>query len=237
MRAHFMIPALCSSLMLYSIGPTKAGPLPPGQRTGAMFFVGGGAAFVSNPRGSELGDVDPRLGLAAGVLVTSPEPGAVAFDLGLILERRGAVTRVNWQSWLPGSKAIGIEREFALTQLTVPLRARLDLAQGGNRPYVTFGPELSILLRARSELTVIEEGHRRSAGGDDVTRWANRFIWGTYTGVGTTRRLGRKEAFLELGLSLGLEGVGGDSGAKDAPASGLGEAKTRMLLLSGGIQL
>ena len=89
-------------------------------------------------------------------------------------------------------------------------------------------------------LTIPTCSHRPAAiapDDHDITPWSETFSWEMYLGVGTSHRAGKHNRSFELGISLGLEGVGGDDGMADVPRSGLGESKTRLLPFSAGIQL
>jgi hypothetical protein len=93
-----------------------------------------------------------------------------------------------------------------------------------------------LILLPESRLAKLELGLladvRRTVTHD---RWWSGSPGGLYAGVGLTRTLHDHKCSLELGLSLGLEGVGRDSWSLRRRSSGIWNERPRLVAISAGI--
>mgnify|MGYP002814190460 CR=1 FL=1 len=220
----------CSTASLVEASPVESG------RNRPVVFLGVGRATTSNPSPQRFSSVDPTAGYRIGMYLPYRHSRLVGIDVGLTFETRGAVGHATSAGWGSDPIPFEVERDFALRYLTIPLRARVPLRQGRFVPYVTLGPELSVLLNAKSDVTTVSAGWHRTES-QDLTRWADLFSWGAQASIGVRQLVNGRPLFLELGLSRGLEGVGGDDLKVGQIPSGLGEAKTSLLVVAAGVQL
>jgi hypothetical protein len=205
-------------------------------RRGPALLVGFGGASLSNPDPHRFTGIDPRPGFRAGLLISSPESRLVSLDIGLLLDVRGAATHSSRWNMPPDSRRIDYRRTYTLTYVTTPLHLRFSATRAGSRPYVTFGPELSLLLLAGNTVTTKISGQAYSHS-EEFTESAEQYSVGLYLGVGLTRAINERDYFMELGLSMGLEGVGGDSRRLLDGSSGITNARPRLFALSMGMAL
>lgn len=130
---------------------------------------------------------------------------------------------------------VEIERTYTLSYLVAPLRLRLGPDQGTLRPYVTFGPELFLMLLLRDSGKTQRFGRTFRDSGEFSSE-TDRISTGLYAGTGLARLVRDRECFLELGLSLGMGEISRYSSGFRYSPSGLGDARTRSILLSVGVK-
>jgi hypothetical protein len=199
-------------------------------------FCSVGRASVSNPSPRRFSSVDPMTGYQIGIYIPYRVSRHGRIDVGLLFEKRGAVAHFTSAAWGSDPIPFTVEREVALRYLTIPFRARVTLGRGRLVPYVTLGPELSLLLTAKSHDTTVSAGWP-STESQDLGGLADPVSWGAQASIGVSDSIKGRPFFLELGLSRGLEGVGGNDHMIGRLPSGLGEAQTSLLVVAAGVQL
>jgi hypothetical protein len=183
-----------------------------------------GGSNVSRPAQDLFISVHPRVGGRLGLMLVPPQAERVAFDTGLVLDRRAVATRRNWGVSSPPAGRGHDYHVVTFTSLVLPIRLRLGGFGTTLRPYVAVGPELSVTLVARED-------------DRNVAEWADRLSWNLFSAIGLERAVGGRAAYLELGSSLGLNGLGRDIGGPHGPGSGLGDARSRMIFFAAGVGL
>jgi hypothetical protein len=207
--------------------PISAGAVttgPPARHPRVAVHAGIGYSTVTNPAPRQFKRVDAGLGWRLGLMVIPPDAERVALDFGACLDWRRLSTEEVWGSAGTASETMVRKSDFSMCFLTIPVRLRVGASRGGTRAYVAVGPETFVRLSA-------------TENGRDFGQWTDRMSWGAYVGVGAQSAALGKRAFCELGVSLGLQAIGGGSSMRPAIVSGLGDSKTRLVLLTVGSEL
>jgi hypothetical protein len=222
-RAAWSLGAAC---ILLACGPRalNGAPLATSAKPRVQLCLGLGASSASCPAKDLLVSVHPGVGWRLGLLFVPRSAERVAYDAGVLLDVRAVATRRTWPAWTPLSGRLDDTHLVTFSSVVLPIRIRVSGVGPRVRPYAAIGPELSVMLVARED-------------DRNVAEWADRLSWNLSGAVGVELAGGGHPMFLEVGSSFGMSGLGIDSGGPHESSSGLGDSRSRVILVAAGVDL
>jgi hypothetical protein len=140
-----------------------------------------------------------RPALRAGAFVDYPVANQFSIMPGAVFNMKGTKAEFNEANGTP------VTGTTKLSYLTIPVLARMRLASVGSgvSPYLLAGPELGVLLSARSNAEVTATGLATSTE-VDIKDSLKSTEWGVLVGAGLDVPMSNVTGLLEAGYDAGL---------------------------------
>jgi hypothetical protein len=165
--------------------------------------------------GDDVGNVDTRTGVQAGLFASFPLSSILAVQPGVAYSQEG--TSVDAGGGITGTFKLDYIQVPVLLKLSAPLQANSNL-----RPYVVAGPALGFEVRCKVRAEVSGQSAEADCDNSSVNFQTKSVLFGLHLGAG----LEISRLFLGLRYQLGLTSID-DSGAN-------ADVKNRVLAIVAG---